>query len=207
VKPEAKPDAKPETDVDAAESFRKLLADALAGSRAPVEELPKSIKELQELVDKANAGDRTVMPKVRTMLDTSPADALLIFDGDPGERRRLLLMHFMAGGNAARKAALAKHISSMRRKLIGKDASVLVRLMAERVLGHWLEAEHLDTLAAADGDPARMKALNMEERRDRANRRLHGAIEALNRLREVALPALKFPNLNEPARSKAAKTG
>lgn len=151
--------------------------------------LCKADDQLAELVTKASRGDRSVLPAMRRVLDDKPE--LWQFLGDLGHRSKMAWIDLASGENELRRETLTRQVEALQRELEGPSPSALERLLAERVVGGWLEFHCLDPALNKKEDLTVAQAEFYDRRRDRAHHRLLAAMRTLATVRRLVIPALQ----------------
>ena len=158
--------------------------------------LQDDVDRLNALLPAANAGDRSALRELRSVLDTTPQ--LWLEVGNLGRQAELALVRVAAGDHPVAKEAFVRKLDTLRREVAGPHPSTLERLLADRVAIGWLAltlAEGTYHQALERGiDPAD-EAVYLK-RVDRAHRRYLGAIKTLAQVRKLAVPAVQV-NIGE----------
>jgi hypothetical protein len=140
-------------------------------------------EQLARLLDRAEKGDRSVLPELRKLLDDQPR--LWQGYGDLGLQARGSLIQLTAGTNLLLSETLLRKTASMKGELAGESASVLERLLADRVVATWLELNYLEALLAQPGVTSEARSKVLERRQDAADRRHAAAVKMLAVVRKL----------------------
>ena len=156
---------------------------------------------LAQLLKRAEAGDRSVLPQLRRALDSDP-DLWRAY-GDLAAHAEASLAMLAAGPNLLLAESLKRKLAALKAELGGESPSPLERLLVERITATWLQVNYHDGLLAqaAGAGEARLKALRQQQ--DAAHRRHLAAIKQLAVVRRLLRPA---PSPVEMLRSPVAET-
>jgi hypothetical protein len=146
-------------------------------------------EELKEVFEKAQQGDRSVLPQLKQAFDDHPE--LVDRFGD-------LVLHAQDSLLASASASLLLHeavsrkVSQLRARLMAAAASELEKLLVDRICVSWIEvyasnAEVADRLQTCPGDSAAVKAA--ERRYHQAHVRYLASVKALATVQKLARPA------------------
>ena len=143
--------------------------------------------ELAQLLKKAEAGDRSVLPQLQRALDGNPD--LWRGYGDLAAHAEASLAMLAAGPNLLLAESLKRKLAELKAELGGESPSALERLLIERVTATWLQTNYVDGLLAqaAGAGEARLKVLRQMQ--DGAHRRHLAAIKQLAVVRRLLRPA------------------
>jgi hypothetical protein len=116
--------------------------------KAPaVDEAAASTARLQELVRRAQQGDRSVLPELREALDANPK--LWQSYGDLALQAQAIWLDLIAGKDLALQECVLRKLEAMRADLAGPAPTPLEKLLVERVAACWLQTMYADALYAA----------------------------------------------------------
>jgi hypothetical protein len=144
---------------------------------------------LQTAIQRAQAGDASVVPQLRALLDAHPE--LWKQAGDMAAHVESSLLMLVGGNDLFARETTRKKAAAIKAELADEHAPPLEKLLAERIGLCWiaLHAAELDVIAARDhrlptaGDQAR-------KRLDSAQRRYLAAIKQQAVVRKLLRPAL-----------------
>jgi hypothetical protein len=88
--------------------------------------------ELRALLLRGQAGDITARPAIRAAFGEHPELAKLL--GDPGHLAQEALLSLCAGDDVTAREALARRLDEARQELAGAAASLLEKLLIQRVV-------------------------------------------------------------------------
>src|SRR5262245_30801518 len=100
--------------------------------------------QIQQLVQRAEQGDLTVLPALRKLLDETPA-----FWEDYGSialQAECSMVQLAAGSNVMMSESLVRKLAAMKTELAGASATPLERLLAERIAACWLYVSYCDAI-------------------------------------------------------------
>jgi hypothetical protein len=157
--------------------------------------------DLAQLLKRAEAGDRSVLPQLQRALDGNAA--LWRGYGDLAAHAEASLAMLAAGPNPLLAESLKRKLAALKAELGGESPSALERLLIERVTATWLQTNYFDGLLAqaAGAGEARLKVLRQMQ--DAAHRRHLASIKQLAVVRRLLRPA---PSPVEMLRSPVAET-
>jgi hypothetical protein len=138
-----------------------------------------------DLLQRAEDGDASVLPKFREVLKSPEITDLL---GNLARRVEIAMVDGATGGNLAMREGLTKRLAEMRAELAGPDPSPLERQLVERVALCWLAVHDAELRAATFSSPAPDQGDYWQRRIDHARKRHLSAIKALATVRKMAVP-------------------
>src|SRR5215475_13184039 len=98
--------------------------------------------ELKEIIEKANAGDASVLPQLKKAFDEHPE--LSRHFGDMVEHAKQALLTLAAGKCLTAKEAITRQMNELWDRLAATAASELERLLVDRISLCWLAVYHAD---------------------------------------------------------------
>src|SRR5262245_44997964 len=98
--------------------------------------------ELLALLERANRGDTSDLQALQTAFDLYPE--LVGELGDLARHAEKAVIDLAAGKSLTGREALKRHLAAMRERLCGPNCSELERLLADRIVLSWAEANHGD---------------------------------------------------------------
>ena len=141
---------------------------------------------LTRLLQRAEQGDRDVLPELRQALDGDPN--LWRDYGDLALQAEAALIKLAAGTNLLLAESLQRKLHAMKNELAIESASPLERLLVERVTATWLQLSYFDALMTQPtGSEARTRMLLRQQ--DAANRRYLAAVKTLATVRKLLKPS------------------
>jgi hypothetical protein len=148
---------------------------------------PDPVDELVSLVRRAEAEGDGVLDEVRAYFDRHPDVATRM--GDVAASARLALADLAAAGSTVHVEAILRRTAALEAELAGEGAPPLERLLAGHVGTCWLAACEAEMTAANARGAAPPRASFLDQRRDRAGRRLEGAVKTLAVVKKLLRPA------------------
>ena len=138
----------------------------------------------QELVEKANNGDKEALTQMQKVLDEQP----LIWGqvGDLAAHARLSLIRAISGGDKLLFESVTRKTREMETELAGESPSLVERLAVERVVSCWLHMQHADTMSVVAAETLG-QARYWSQRQDQAHRRYTAALNQLTALQQLSL--------------------
>ena len=164
--------------------------------------------ELKAVLERANAGDETVLPQLKKAFDEHPE--LVPLFGDMVEHAKQALLTLAAGRCLTAREAVGREMSELRARLAATAATELERLLVDRICLCWLAVNHADIdlaqklLANPGASPAGQAA---QKRLDAAHQRFLTATKALAVLQKLTRPAPSPVDfLSRPVTEAGART-
>jgi hypothetical protein len=136
--------------------------------------------ELKAILDRAGAGDRSVLPELNRAFDEHPELVPLL--GDLHEHAVQAMLAAAAGNCLSAREAIRRQLEGLRNRLRTAASGELEKLLVDRVCLSWLAVHHADVdlahhlLTNPGGAPAARAA---QHRLDGAHRRFLAATRAL----------------------------
>ncbi len=174
-------------DTNAASTFQSSTA-----VERVVDGQVSSREDLTDLMREAAGGDERAMARVTQILDAGPGAWEAIADLTVSAEKSWI--ELLAGDNMLLREALRHKVASLKSDATGPAPTPLERLLAERIAVSWLAVQEADHFAARlfkDGGTT-AQARYAEERQERAQRRLLGAIRSLAQVRRLLTPAMQI---------------
>ena len=161
---------------------------AAAALEAP---LPPPEISTNELWKRARKGDKTILPRLRALIDRNPD----LFEGIGVMREaEESLAKLSSGGDLLREEVLVREIRRVAGELAGEDASPAVRLLAHRAALCLHAVNRAENFVATAWDPASAIDLTMaqdeflQRRLDGTHRRFLQSVKMLETVRRLARP-------------------
>jgi len=143
---------------------------------------PQALAELNAVLQRAEAGDRSALTDLKKILDDYPEISRRY--GDLGLQAIEAWVQLVAGPNLLLHESLNRKLDDMRTELLGgADAPLLERLLVDQILATWLQVCHADALFAQGTGPA--TALQLNQRQTGAQHRFLKSVQALATLRKL----------------------
>jgi hypothetical protein len=145
--------------------------------------------ELRKLVERAQNGDETTVPRIRELLK-SPG-VVGTFGGDLAELVVWSFTKSLSGKDVAFREAVIRKLELLRAELLGDNPTPVERILVERVVACWLQVQAAE-LRATQSTDTYLKQLDFQQRRmDATNRRFLAAVKTLALVRKLAVPVLQ----------------
>ena len=145
--------------------------------------------EMRTLIVRAEAGDRTVLPDLKKMLDENPA--LWAAYGDLAAVAERNWLDLITGKSLTMRESIERKLAELRNELGQAEASPLEGLLIQRVTSSWLMANyadgHLAQLRAGNANPTLIRVV--EGFGQKAHHRYLAAIRQLASVRKLLTPA------------------
>ena len=170
------------------------------GAEAPETE------RMRLLLERAESGDRSVLPALEMLLDATPE--VWRAYGDLARVAEDAWVELVAGPNLLLKESLRRKLAERKSELLsGQSASPLERLLVERVGAGWLQTAYADAAAAqARKKPLHLAQLEQQHRRqERAQKGYLAAIRTLVWVRKLLATAdVRTESSGRSGRAKAS---
>jgi hypothetical protein len=166
---------------------------------------PAVLTELRELVTKAKAGDASVLPRLREVLDDNPQ--IWQHTGDLEQVVVRAWTQLLAGDDPLTLEVLRRKAEALRAELEGDSPTPLERLLVGQVVSSWLEMSHAQAQVAAPGSTTLGQASHNLRRAESAQKRYLAAIKTLTTVRALVprgLVPVNHLRLHDPG-SKVAQ--
>jgi hypothetical protein len=147
----------------------------------------KATDEIDDLLHRAQNGDRSVLPWLRDLLKDGEMTDLL---GGLVRQVRDAVVDGLCGENLAVREGIIKKMAEMRTDLAGPDPTPLERQLAERIVLCWLTLYECELRFARARDLTIKQADYWQRRIDSGHKRYLSAIKTLATVRKLAVPVL-----------------
>jgi hypothetical protein len=141
------------------------------------------VAELRALVSQAQAGDATVLPRIREILDGHPE----IWE-QVGNLSGLVEHSWtavLAAGNPLSIESIQRTTAEMRAELAGEHPTCLERLLVDQVIACWMQLKYMETISA-DAPPGSLEQGKFRLKRlESAQNRYLNAIKTLTTVRAL----------------------
>ncbi len=170
---------------------RPPAPDLSAMTQEELEARRATVGRLDELVEKAEKGDREVVPEIRQILKASPELAWQVMN-----YAKLAEWHFVErmtkDEDFAKKEVLKRQLAAMREEIAGENPSPLERLLAERVVLTWLQIQLFEGIYGSSVFKMTSAQDNyFQKRLDQTHKRHLSAIRTLAQIRKLG-PAVQI---------------
>lgn len=168
---------------------------------------------VRTLLGRAHAGDPTVVPQLRALLDARPE--LWRQHGDLAQHVRTALLDFAAGKSLWAREAFERKMNELTAELAGESPSALEKILIERIVVCWAQS-YLADLDAIQMDKSRSpQAGHYQKRQSAAHGRFLAAVRQLAVVRKLMVRAPSplemlgrpVPERAEPAVVKRRRAG
>jgi hypothetical protein len=145
-------------------------------------------QELAVLLERAQAGDRSVLPQLRQFLDERPE--VWRQAGDLGWHAREALLDLASAGGLLARESMGRKMNELAAEVGGPSPGPLERLLVERLVLCWAESYLADLDAVRQGRLATPLGAHVLRRQGAAQRRFLQAAKALATVRKLLKPAV-----------------
>jgi hypothetical protein len=155
-----------------------------------IDQPPKTLtaKQLQDVLERAQQGDRTILPELERILDSQPE--IWRRCGDLAGQVLSAWVRLTAGTNLLLEQSLRRQLVEMRQELEGGSANPLEQILVERIVACWLQAQQADAAAAQSQSNAPAVHALLLRRQESAQKRLLQATQRLATVRKLHRPTL-----------------
>jgi len=164
-------------------------------------------REFIVLIDRAQAGDRSVLPELDQLLQHR--SDIWKQCGDLAHQAEEAWVTVCAGTNLLASETLKRHVAALKDGLLGQTATPLERLLIDRIAVCWLQVHAADlevARTATGGTVAQVPTPHVASTRlDSANHRYLAAMKQLALVRKL-LPPAKLPRIRSSETSSPVET-
>jgi hypothetical protein len=166
---------------------------------------PPVAAELRALVLRAQTGDATTLPRIRTILDEHPA--IWRHVGDLSALAERAWIAVLSGEHPLAVESMKRTVTDMKADLAGKHPTRMEQMLVDQVVGCWMEVKYLETAYAEPAQGSLQQAGFRLKRRESAQKRYLAAVKTLTTVRALT-PAGLTPSpaatvYEEPKRQMA----
>jgi hypothetical protein len=150
-----------------------------------------SVEDIKKIVEKAEKGDKKVLPALRKLLDTHTG--LTDYYGSLADAARHELVKRIGGEkNLAVQEVYTRKLDAMGRELSGQEPSPLERLLVERIVMCWLHLYYAEAIYVQNMGDFTLGQADFHQRRiTKAPNRYLSAIRTLVQVRRLGIPAVQ----------------
>ena len=145
--------------------------------------------DYEEILDLAEKGDKSVLPRVREVLDEFPG-----LVSDVGNLTRIAkggMLDMLSDGNVMVREAEERYLAEMVDGIAGPRATIIERMLAEQIAICWLHVRHIEIKYAHLKSYTLSEAEYYQRCLDRSQKRYLRAIKTLAQIRKLGLPAMQ----------------
>jgi hypothetical protein len=179
--------------------------DVSAITQEEIDARRDTVGRLNELVKKAEKGNKKVMPEIRKILEETP-ELIWQFVNLARLAEGLFIDRMSRDKDLAAKEVMERQLAAMREEIAGENPSPLERLLAERVVATWLQIQLFESLYASSlfKNMTLAQGNYYQKRLDLTYRRHLSAIRTLAQIRKLG-PAVQI-NIAEKQINMAGTT-
>jgi hypothetical protein len=174
---------------------------------------PNCTEAVRKLLERAHAGDASVLPQLRTLLNEQPE--LWRRHGDLAQHVQTTLLGAATGRSLWAKEAIKRHMDELTSALSGESPSPLEKVLIERIVLTWAMCHVADLDAIQADKSGSTQAAYYQRRQSAAQTRYLQAIRQLAVVRRLMIRApsplelLRTPvqERPEPAAGKRGRAG
>jgi hypothetical protein len=142
--------------------------------------------ELRALVQSAQGGDPSALPRIRDILDHRPEVWQHV--GDLAALAEHAWIALLAADHPVAVESMKRKVAEMKAELAGDDPTRIERLLVDQVVACWMEVSYLESVSADPGHSSLSQADFRLKRLESAQRRYLHAMQTLTTVRGLALP-------------------
>lgn len=153
------------------------------GSVISEKDFPRyTVLEFQEIVQRAERGDESALPELRTILDECPD--IWREASNLETQTREMWIDLMVGKNLFRRETIERRLAEMRLELAGPDSSPLERLLVDHLLCSWLAMNYANAMCARHQTGSNTMVRLLWKQRNAAERHILAATRQLIAIRQ-----------------------
>ena len=142
-----------------------------------------ALARIRDLLQRAEAGDQTVLPDLRCVLDTHPQ--LWQHLGDLARQAESAWLDRVAGANLLLRESVSRKQAELKAQLGDSSGSPLEKLLVDRVAACWLQLQYADYQAAQLQSDLPSQHRICATRQNAAQRRYLHALKTLATVRKL----------------------
>lgn len=139
--------------------------------------------KLNELLSKAEQGDRSVVPELKKMLDAHPE--IWEYYGDLALQAQESWLQLATGTDLFLQDSVGRKLEALKEKLAGPAPTPLEELLVDRIAICWLQVNYADALAAQTNPSVPILQSTLQKRQTGAQHRYLRAIQSLATVRKL----------------------
>lgn len=147
------------------------------------------IEDYGEIIDRAEAGDRSVLPRLREILERFPDIAEEL--GNLTEMARSALRSRFKRDSLLLGEVLEAEEAALSAEIVGPNPTVLERLLSDQIVLCWQHLRYLEISYGQTHGYTFREGEYYQRCLDRAQRRYLSAIKTLAQIRKLGLPAMQ----------------
>lgn len=145
---------------------------------------PEQMNEINVILARARQGDEGVLPELQRVLDEYPG--IWVRAGNVAAHARSAWLRLIGGSDYLVKESADRYSDAQINLLVGKDASPMERLLAERIVLCRLQVSHAEHMMTQLAEKASIEvAAALDKRISVCQKRLSGAVTDLARHQKV----------------------
>ena len=155
------------------------MAEEHSGNHAE----PPEAAELRALVQQAQKGDTSGLPRIRQILDDH--SEVWHHVGNLGLLVERAWLSLLTGDNPVAVESMQRTVNEMKAELTGEHATRLEKMLVDQVVANWLEVKHAESVSADPGRTSLEQSAFKLKRLESAQRRYSEAIKGLATTRQL----------------------
>ena len=160
----------------------------MATANPPGDTVPRDLKAVNEIINRAQKGDESTLPVLRELLNSRH---IIEAYGNLAHHAEETLIRKFTGKNLAVREGISRKLDTMRTELAGQTPTPLERLLVERIMLCWLHLHQLENIYAEKDSMTFDLGIYYQRCLDRAHKRYLSAIKTLAVIRKLAVPVLQ----------------
>jgi hypothetical protein len=158
--------------------------------KTPEGSLVDDRKALRDVIERAQDGDKSVLPALQRALKEEPKISGIFVD--LASSLESSLVRKMANGDLMVEECVPHNLKEMKKELAGDDPLPLEKLLVERIAVCWLELQYFEILYAQNmGNISIVQSEHHQKRLDKAHKRYLSSIRTLAQIRKMG-PAVQI---------------
>lgn len=146
--------------------------------------------DYDEILDRAEKGDRSVLPRIREIFDEFPAMVEEV--GDLSRMAKDGIFDMLGGDNLMIREAQERKLATFIEEVAGPNSTALERLLADQIALCWLHVRYIEIKYSHTDSYTLTEGEYYQRCIDRAQKRYLRAIKTLAQVRRLQLPAVQL---------------
>ena len=142
-----------------------------------------------DVLDRAEKGDRSVLPQVRQLLDEFPSMVEEL--GDLNQLARSAMLDRLDGKSLLIREAEERKLASLAEAITGPHPTILEKLLADQIVLCWQHVRYVEIRYGQARNYTFTEGDYYQRSLDRAQKRYLKAIKALAHMRKLRLPPVQ----------------
>ncbi len=150
-----------------------------------------ALRNIRELVERAENGDGNVLPEIRELLDEHAPEIWREYGDLAGVVENKWISR-VSGENLMFKEGLRRTLNELKAELGGPNPTPLEKMLIDRIAACWLQCNYADAIYSQQAEEMSLQwGEYLQRRQARYHRGYLGAIKALAQVRRLLTPAVQ----------------